>query len=215
MAAWIAGQPAREQCIGRLESRWMEVGDQVIHVRVSMEPVPTGKLPVVLVHGLPMSSLYMVPLAVRLAPDFKVYAPDLPGFGKSATPQRALSIPELADALAAWMRVAGLEKGALVGNSFGCQVIAHFAVRHPQHVARVVLEDPTMNPRARNLPQQLWHDLITLTREPVSLLLIIARDLVACGVRRYLPHVYVRLKRSRSGQVGADTGSDTGFARQP
>jgi len=38
---------------------------------------------VVLVHGLGTSSLYIVPTAVRLAQDFRVYAPDLPGFGHS------------------------------------------------------------------------------------------------------------------------------------
>jgi pimeloyl-ACP methyl ester carboxylesterase len=174
------------QWMGPLESRWMQVDGHTIHARVSTAPVPMGRPRVILVHGLPMSSLYMAPLAARLASDYHVYAPDLPGIGNSAKPQHTLSIPELADALAAWMHVAGLQKAAFVGNSFGCQVIAGFAVRYPQHVDRVVLEDPTMNPRARNVPQQLWHDLVDLTREPVSLLLIIVRDLVKCGVGRFL-----------------------------
>jgi 2-hydroxy-6-oxonona-2,4-dienedioate hydrolase len=40
------------------------------------------------VHGLVVSSRYMVPLAEVLACWFDVYAPDLPGFGRSEKPSR-------------------------------------------------------------------------------------------------------------------------------
>lgn len=59
-------------------------------------------------------------------------------------------MPELADALAAWMPVAGLERAALLGNSFGCQVIADFAARHPQRVTRAILQGPTTPPAERS-----------------------------------------------------------------
>ncbi len=44
------------------------------------------RLPFVLVHGLSMSSRYLVPVARRLARGYRVYAPDLPGYGKSQHP---------------------------------------------------------------------------------------------------------------------------------
>src|SRR5262245_40295657 len=50
----------------------------------------TPAAPVVLVHGLSASSRCMVPTAERLAVYRPVYAPDLPGFGRSDTPIQAL-----------------------------------------------------------------------------------------------------------------------------
>ncbi|SAK56777.1 Alpha/beta hydrolase family protein [Caballeronia ptereochthonis] len=50
------------------------------------------RLPVVLVHGLVISSRYMEPLALALHDDFDVHAPDLPGFGESALRGRALPV---------------------------------------------------------------------------------------------------------------------------
>ncbi|WP_292510847.1 alpha/beta fold hydrolase, partial [Methylobacterium sp.] len=67
----------------------------MVYARVSINPVPDNRLPVILVHGLGMSSRYMIPLARHLAPHFRVYAPDLPGFGLSDKPHRALTVREL------------------------------------------------------------------------------------------------------------------------
>jgi pimeloyl-ACP methyl ester carboxylesterase len=50
----------------------------------------------------------MLPLARELAPHFRALAPDLPGFGHSDHPPAALDVPELADALLAWIDAAGL-----------------------------------------------------------------------------------------------------------
>src|SRR5215207_9966073 len=38
--------------IGEVESRWTRVGGWDLHARVSVDPVPAGRLPVVLLHGL-------------------------------------------------------------------------------------------------------------------------------------------------------------------
>jgi pimeloyl-ACP methyl ester carboxylesterase len=155
-----------------------------MHARVSNTPKDGGdNLPVVLVHGLVVSGLYMTPLAVRLASHHKVYVPDLPGFGRSEKPARALDIRGLSDALAAWMRAVGLRSAALVGNSVGCGVIAELALRHPGLVERVVLQGPTMDPRGRNAPQQIGRLLLDMLREP-SLVPIEGFDLLRAGVGR-------------------------------
>jgi 2-hydroxy-6-oxonona-2,4-dienedioate hydrolase len=95
---------------------------------------------VVLVHGLGLSGRYMLPVAACLAARYRVLRPDLPGFGDSGHPARVLDVPALADALAAWMRAMSLRRAALIGNSFGCRVIADLAARHHGCVARAVLQ---------------------------------------------------------------------------
>lgn len=131
------------------------MGGLRIHARASGNPAPKGRIAVVLVHGLVVSSRYMVPIAERLAPYNRVFAPDLPGFGRSERPLQALDVAGLSDALSNWMGEVGLERAALVGNSMGCQVIADLAVRYPARVARAVLQGPTMDPKGRSVSRQV------------------------------------------------------------
>ena len=138
----------------------------------------------VLVHGLVVSSRYMIPTAKRLARHCRVFAPDLPGFGRSERPPRVLDVAGLSDALSAWMGEVGLERAALVGNSFGCQIIADLAVRHPARVERAVLQGPTMDPLGRSVPRQVGRLLIDVPRETLSLLPIELLDYLSAGTRR-------------------------------
>jgi pimeloyl-ACP methyl ester carboxylesterase len=126
----------------------------------------------------------MVPLLQRLEGEFRVVAPDLPGFGRSSAPPEPLGLPGLADALAAWMSDYGLPRAALIGNSLGCQVIAHLAERHPERVARVVLVSPTMDPSAPRPRQQIARLLRDVPRERRPLPLIAFRDYVEAGAYR-------------------------------
>ena len=151
-----------------------------------MDPVPAGAVDVVLVHGLAVSSAYMIPTAVRLAPYHRVFAPDLPGFGKSDKPRRVLRVHELADALAAWMTAVGLGPAALIGNSLGCQIIADFACRHPALIERAVLIGPTMDRRGRTILEQARRLAIDVSREPLSAWVVQGVDYWKFGLRRLL-----------------------------
>ena len=165
-------------------SKWAYVDSLRIHYRTSKEVVSEGRPTVVLVHGLIVSSRYMVPTLMQLARHYRIYAPDLPGFGKSEKPSRTLDVPGLSDALSAWMDAVGLEGAALVGNSMGCQIIADLAVRRPDLVERVVLQGPTMDPHGSSVSRQVARFLLDMTREPPSLLGIELRDYLAAGTRR-------------------------------
>jgi 2-hydroxy-6-oxonona-2,4-dienedioate hydrolase len=140
---------------GQLRSGWIRVEGMLMHARVSVDPAPSGALPLVLAHGIGVASRFMVPFAELLAPCHRVYAPDLPGFGKSEKPAHALSLVELTDALAGWTQAIGLESAAFLDNSFGCQIVADLALRYPELVERVVLQGPTMDPRGRTAWQQV------------------------------------------------------------
>jgi pimeloyl-ACP methyl ester carboxylesterase len=136
---WVPGIPATNVP----ERLWSKVDGCLVHAHAS------GDGPaVVLIHGLGVSSAYFLPLAERLAARFRVYALDLPGHGRSATPRRALDVPQLAGALSAWMQARGLERAALVGQSMGCQVAVEAALRASERVERLVLIGPTPDPAA-------------------------------------------------------------------
>jgi 2-hydroxy-6-oxonona-2,4-dienedioate hydrolase len=167
-----------------LHSEWIRVESLPVHARVSVDPAPAGALPVVLVHGIGVASRFMVPVAKLLAPYHPVYAPDLPGFGKSGKPNRILSLVELTDAMAWWTREIGLESAAFLGNSFGCQIVVDLALRYPELVERAVLQGPTMDPRARTAWRQIARWLRNSRREPFSHGLISAREYPRCGLRR-------------------------------
>ena len=182
---------------GTLESRWVSADGVRIHARVSTNPVPDDRTKVVLVHGQVVSSRYMIPTAEYLAPHHPVYAPDLPGFGLSEKPTYTLRIPELADALAAWMEASGLNRAALVANSLGCQIVANFAGRYPDRVSHAVLQGPTTDPSARTLSRQIWRWLINGTREPPGLTKVLIRDYRDAGLRRAIDSIRFNLMGDR------------------
>src|SRR5688500_2205211 len=47
------------------------------------------------------------------------------------------------------MPAIGLERASLLGNAFGCQVIADLAARYPDRVERAILQGPTTRPDER------------------------------------------------------------------
>ena len=168
----------------RLETVWTRAGGLRMHARASGDLRPAPRAAVVLVHGLVVSSRYMVPTAERLAPYRRVFAPDLPGFGRSEKPHRDLDVSGLSDALSAWMGEVGLERAVLVGNSFGCQIIADLAVRHPERVEQAILQGPTVDPRGRTVLRQVGRFLLDIPRQPPSFVPIELLDFVNAGTRR-------------------------------
>ena len=137
--------------------------------------------PIVLVHGYSISSSYFVPQAACLARTAHVYAPDLPGHGRSEHAPRALNTFELRDALASWMHRKGLRSALVVGHSFGCQIAAELAVSHPQRVSGLVLIGPTTDPRARSAIAQIRRATLTAIFERPLMLALAARDYVRAG----------------------------------
>jgi 2-hydroxy-6-oxonona-2,4-dienedioate hydrolase len=154
--------------------------------RVGGPPAHKNGAVVVLVHGQIISSLYMVPTAERLASQFRVLAPDLPGFGLSDKPRRILCVPELADALGAWMDAIELGRAALVANSLGCQIAVDLAVRRPELVHALVLAGPSVDRHARTASAQIVRWLRDWPGERPSLALAHLRDFAHAGLRRSL-----------------------------
>jgi 2-hydroxy-6-oxonona-2,4-dienedioate hydrolase len=142
--------------------------------------------PIVLVHGIGVSGRYLLPTARLLAADTRVLVPDLPGFGRSERPPRPLGVRGLAQALAAWLDSAGVDRATFLGNSMGCQTLVELAVTQRQRVEALVLVGPTVDAAARSFARQgarLAHDML---REPVGLVALAAFDYAVFGPRRFV-----------------------------
>lgn len=138
----------------------------------------------VLVHGLLISSRYMIPTAERLGLHYPVYALDLPGFGRSENPARVLTIPELADAIVAWMDTRHLPQAIFLGNSLGGQLLMDLAARYPARVDRLILVGPTVDSQAHSVLQQAGRLLFDFIFEDPTLLYHLLIDFFRAGVWR-------------------------------
>ena len=167
-----------------LESRWAAIGDRLIHYRASLNHSNKHLPPLILVHGLGVSSRYMMPTAVRLASHRTVYAPDLPGSGRSTRPSRPLNLTELSDALARWMAELGIDRAVLLANSIGCQVIVDLALRRPEMVERLILVSPTVDSEARTAARSFARLLLDIPHERLSLAFIVLLDYLRAGLGR-------------------------------
>lgn len=112
---------------------------------------PAQAPPVVLLHALGKGASDWALVAAALAPSWRVYAPDLRGHGASDWPG-GYTIEQLTADLAAFLDALGLDRVTLGGHSLGGPPAYLYAARHPDRVARLVLEDPAPPwPRARRV----------------------------------------------------------------
>ncbi|HEU5440735.1 MAG TPA: alpha/beta hydrolase [Ktedonobacterales bacterium] len=163
---------------------WTTVAGRRIFARINAQAAPPEQPPIVLVHGLGVSGRYLVPTARLLAAHYPVYLPDLPGFGRSAKAGGYHGIQELADLLLAWMDTWQLDRAVLLGNSLGCQIIAHAAARHPERIAAAILTNPTVDPASLPTARILTRFLRAIPHEPLSLAAIVACDYLTAGPLR-------------------------------
>jgi 2-hydroxy-6-oxonona-2,4-dienedioate hydrolase len=167
-----------------LRSEHTRIGGLRIHWRSGGEGSP-----LVFVHGIGVSGRYLIPTAVRLAPRFRVYVPDLPGWGRSDKPPRPLGVRGSARALAGWLDAVGIARAAFLGNSMGCQTLVELAVTAPQYVERLVLVGPTVDAAARSFWAHAFRLARDTLREPPSLIALTAFDYAAYGPRRFMATV--------------------------
>lgn len=100
--------------------------------------------PMLLVHGLGGSHMNWCAVAPRLAERHRVWALDLPGFGRSRPLAGRTTVRELQAATVRCLEALADEPVILVGNSMGGMISMLVAERHPEKVAALVLVDAAM-----------------------------------------------------------------------
>ena len=154
-----------------------------IHYRVGGPP---DGPPMVHQHGFAISGTYLLPTAERLTDRFRVYVPDLPGFGRSPKPERPMGIEELGAALAGFMDAVGIEGAVLVGNSLGCAIITELIATAPQKVSKAVLVSLAGGPHNRPLARAIGQMARDGLEEPPRMLTVAAPDYLRFGPVRAL-----------------------------
>ncbi|MHB8599244.1 MAG: alpha/beta fold hydrolase [Ktedonobacteraceae bacterium] len=95
--------------------------------------------PLVLIHGLGGSAEAWVQLMPRLSKEYLVYAPDLPGFGKTPLAPEGYTIRTHVLYLRRFLDALGYPQVALVGNSLGGWIATMFAAEYPERVEHLYL----------------------------------------------------------------------------
>jgi Lysophospholipase len=169
-----------------LRSVWTKIDGVKVHSRISAHDFAAGGIPIVFVHGLGASTRYMEPTMALLAREHPVAGLDLPGFGRSGSPQHHQDLPALAHTLTRWLDAHGIPAALFVGNSFGCQIIVECVVDEPHRTVGIVLNAPTMDPAHRTWYGQILRVIVDIPREPISLAWLVARDYLRAGPVRLL-----------------------------
>lgn len=118
--------------------------------------------PVLFIHGLG-SSGYME-WRFNLEPaaaHHRVYAPDLPGFGRTEKPRARYGVPYFTRFIDRYMEGRGLRSAAVVGASLGGRIALELTLEHPKRVSKLIL----VNALGLGRPNiQLSYGLMTLPR---------------------------------------------------
>ena len=99
---------------------------------------------VLLLHGFPTSSFMFRELIPRLAGQFRVIAPDLPGFGFTEVPAErkyTYSFDALARTMEAFTDALGLNRYAIYVFDYGAPTGLRLAMAHPERVSAIISQN--------------------------------------------------------------------------
>jgi pimeloyl-ACP methyl ester carboxylesterase len=225
---WVVDQATRGLLrLAGFKSENVQLGPYRIH-DLAGGPLPAGRLrsrastterpgpqggesrTLVLVHGLGGKAenwAAMMPSLSRHG--FRVYGPDLLGFGRSDRPDVDYSIALQADVLLQFFESQNLSRADLGGWSMGGWVALKFALAHPERVRRVVVYDsagiyfkPRFDPALFHptTVEQAQEFLALLTPQASHIPRFVVRDLM----REARPGAWVVDRAMKSMQAGAD-----------
>jgi pimeloyl-ACP methyl ester carboxylesterase len=114
-------------------------------VRVFYREAGDADAPVILLlHGFPSSSFMFRELMLRLADEYRVIAPDFPGFGFTEVPEErkyVYSFDQLAKTIDAFTKALHLERYAIYIFDYGAPTGLRLAMAHPEQVTAVVSQN--------------------------------------------------------------------------
>lgn len=112
--------------------------------------------PIVFLHGIPSSSFLWRDVMKELAPDFAVYAPDLPGFAQSANPEDLSP-----DTYSKWLNAfvdknVGQDKINLVIHDMGGPISIKFVIDHQDKINKLIIMDTILTKKGLSFLMQMF-----------------------------------------------------------
>lgn len=116
-----------------------------------------GLPPIVVIHGWATSLELMRDFSVSLSAYSKVYSIDLPGHGKSDSPDGVWGMKDFAECLKNFLDSKGIKKAIFVGHSFGGKTLIKFSSLYSSYIDKLILicssgirPAPSLKKRIRN-----------------------------------------------------------------
>jgi len=144
----------------------VKVGDLDIFYR---EAGPKNAPAILLLHGFPTSSQMFRNLIPALADEYRVIAPDYPGYGHSSMPPHdkfAYTFDNLAKVIDEFSEKVGLTKYALYVQDYGAPVGYRLASQHPERITAIVVQNG--NAYDEGLDNKFWQPIKDYWKEPNS-----------------------------------------------
>ncbi len=117
--------------------------------------------PIILLHGNGENCGYFKGQIDILAKDYRVFAVDTRGHGKTPRGEMPFTINRFADDLLCFMNEHKIEKAHLLGFSDGGNIALIFALKYPDRVNRLILNGANLNPegvkRSTQIPIEIGY----------------------------------------------------------
>lgn len=130
-----------EVSVARTVHNYVEVDEVEVFYRETLpeRPDPPALL---LLHGFPSASHQFRRLIDALGSQYRLLAPDYPGFGHTRTPADfTYSFDALADVIEGFLEQIGLDRFVMYVFDFGAPVGFRLAERHPEWIAGLVVQN--------------------------------------------------------------------------
>src|ERR1700759_4246161 len=119
---------------------------EVLDSYLSYRDTGTGDIPVVFLHGNPVSSYLWRNVIPHVSGQTRCLAPDLIGMGGSGKPDLAYRPADHVRYLDAWFDAMSLGDAVLVGHDWGGTLAMDWAARHPGRVRGIAVTETFLRP---------------------------------------------------------------------
>src|SRR6201992_509001 len=119
---------------------------EVLDSYLNYRDAGTGDIPVVFLHGNPVSSYLWRNVIPHVSGQTRCLAPDLIGMGESGKPDIAYRLGDHVRYLDAWFDAMSLTDAVLVGHDWGGTLAMDWAARHPGRVRGIAVAETFLRP---------------------------------------------------------------------